>query len=276
MGHAWSAQMVNLARDLRVQGYEDGTLWFREKNGVEVVVEPLLDGASLAVHARLGRVGWQEDGPGLADLLRANAPSNGRCITAIDAVDEDVVLFRRFDDASLPYEAFVNHVQHFSQAAAEGVTAPAMPQADHADHGVALPTHVEADNVMRNAIGDFAHARGLEPPEDTSHFLVCMPDGGGISVQIEPTSGDVLLMSHFGSVPADETTLRKLLELHMLGELTGGAFFAIDEHDRDLILYRRVGIETLDGMELDRLLNRLGVATVDCAQQVGIALPRFD
>ena len=136
--------------------------------------------------------------------------------------------------------------------------------------------HAQAANAVRNAIGDFAHARGLTPPEDASHFLVCMPGGGGISVQLEPSSGDVLLISHLGPVPADEPLLRQLLELHMLGESTGGAYFAIDAQTDDLMLHRRVGAEGFDGLVLDRLLNAMGAATVDCAQRLGIVLPRFD
>lgn len=276
MSHAWSAQMIHLSRDLGVPGYEDGTLWFREQGGIEVVVEPLLDGESLAVHARLGRVGWEDAGLGLEELLRANAPSGGRCITAIDAVENDVILFRRFDDASLPYEAFVDGVQQFARIAAEGLPVLASVSSNDQDDGVTTLRHLQTDNLVRNAIGDFAHARGLEPPEDTSHFLVCMPGGGGISVQVEPASGDVLLISHLGPAPADDQELRQLLELHMLGEATGGAYFAIDEQGGDLILHRSVSADGLDGLELDRLLNALGGATLDCAQRLGISLPHFD
>lgn len=276
MSHAWSTQMGHLARDLGVHGYENGTLWFREQSGVEVVVEPMLDGESLALHARMGRVGVQASGPSLEDLLRANALSESRCITAIDAVDDDVILFRRFDNAALSYESFVEHVQQFAQTAGEGLPALASSQDDQMSEGLPPSGHAQTVNAVRNAIGDFAHARGLTPPEDASHFLVCMPGGGGISVQLEPSSGDVLLISHLGPVPADEQTLRQLLELHMLGESTGGAYFAIDGQSDDLMLHRRVGADGFDGLVLDRLLNAMGAATVDCAQRLGIALPRFD
>ncbi|MDO9434129.1 type III secretion system chaperone [Hydrogenophaga sp.] len=212
----------------------------------------------------------------MVDLLRANAPSNAQCIAAIDAVEDDVILFRCFNDASLPYEIFVGQVQRFAKVVAEGVPVHSAAQHEKAANGAQHALHVEASQVVRNAIRDFAHARGLTPPEDTDKFLVCMPGGGGISVQIEPSSGDVLLTSHLGPVLADDPTLRPLLELHMLGEATGGAFFAMDEPEGDLVLYRCVSAETLDGLELDRLLNRLGVATVDCAQRIGITLPRFD
>lgn len=276
MSHAWSAQMANLARDLGVHGYEDGTLWFRQQSGVEVVVEPLLDGESLAVHARLGRIGWQDGGPSLDALLRANAPSKTRCIVAIDAVDEDVVLFRRFDDADVPYASFVDGVQQFAQAAAEGSTQPlTWPENDLSGDGL-LPVHADASSAMRNAIAAFAHARGLEAPEDTSQFLVCMPGGGGISLQIDPATGELLLVSHLGPAPTEEQALRQLLELHMLGEVTGGAYFAIDAQRDDLILHRSVSADGLDGLELDRLLNTMGAATLDCAGRLGISLPRFD
>lgn len=268
MSHAWSEQMVHLARDLKVHGYEDGTLWFREHDGVEVVVEPMLDGVSLALHARLGRVDLQEN---LADLLRANAPSCRGCITAIDPVDDDVVLFRCLDDAALSYDTFVSEVQRFSQIASRGV--PSLGGHD-TDVDGPLSNHVEAQSLLRNAFGDFAHARGLEAPTDTDHFLVCMPEGGGISVKIDPASGQALLVSRLGLVPQGDRALRELLELHMLGESTGGAFFAID--GGDLILYRSVGVDTLDGLALDQLLSKLGGATVDCAQRLGIGLPRFD
>ncbi|QHE85790.1 type III secretion system chaperone [Hydrogenophaga sp. BPS33] len=276
MSHAWSTQMGNLARDLGVHGYEDGTLWFRQQSGVEVVVEPLLDGESLAVHARLGRVGWQDGGPSLDALLRANAPSKTRFIVAIDAVDEDVVLFRRFDDADVPYASFVDGVQQFAQAAAEGSTRPLTWQENDLSGDALLPVHADASSAMRNAIAAFAHARGLEPPEDTSQFLVCMPGGGGISLQIDPATGELLLVSHLGPVPTEDQALRQLLELHMLGEVTGGAYFAIDAQRDDLILHRSVSADGLDGLELDRLLNTMGAATLDCAGRLGLSLPRFD
>lgn len=288
----WQALLYQLAAEFGIADYSGGSLWFKPEDGVPITVEPMHDAPALAVYAGLGRIGLlNPDGsmsgtPTAKALLRANAPRHRRPVCSIDPVDDEIVLFRRLEGPDLDYPVFRAGLDEFVlqvQAALAGHLLPV-------DSSVppAAPTHDAAQVAAFESVwSEFVHQRGLqgrtETPMPGDECLMPLLDGGGIVIGYEPADHTVLLKSVLASLPlgdaqrsgsSEDEILRPLLAMHLLGENTAGASFAIDEGGTDgLVLYRRLPVNGLRADVLADTLDRLAQDSTRFCAAVGLQLP---
>lgn len=283
---AWSGAMQRLATDLGVAQYESGLFWFQLEGGPQIQVEPLEQGDAIALHAGFGLVpyGGEDEDTVLTDLLSANSPRQRGPVWAIDPVDGQAVLFQRFDDADITYEAFLERVRVFAARAAGGLEPRSLAQEEPAEQSGSI-----ADlDAFRHVLVDFAFQRGFAPlaaeVADAGECLVALGGGGGVLIQFEPSSSMVLLKSVMGFLPMDEVELgnaqpgaflRPLLEAHLLGEATHGACFAIDDQGGDLVAYLHLPLAGLDGFKLGEALDDLADVSIRIAEQINLKMPNL-
>lgn len=127
----------------------------------------------------------------------------------------------------------------------------------------------------------YCHDNGFAPPpdatpDDESH-IIAVESGHYIFVQEEPIAETVLVKAVLAFLPldsADEAGIyRQLLEAHLLGEATGGACFAIDPDEDELIAYRRLPVATLDARRLATEISELAATTVRFAEMLQLPPP---
>lgn len=280
--HNGSDCLHRLAADLGVADYRAGPMWFSLDSGLEVVIEPLEDGSAIAAHANLGPVPTArdeaEDDP-CFDLLVANAADanahGDAAVYAIDPVSGSLMLFTRLPQAALGgYEDFTARVRAFAQAAqAANEALPGMPaRAPTPRPDTRSRLH---DDTFANLWAEYAFtaglARGVPEAKDGGHLLA-LHRGGYVFVQPEPDSDHVLLKAVLAFIPLDDdideaAVYRQLLEAHLLGEATGGAYFAIDLKSHELVACRRLALNGLDAHALDEAIDGLAnTAQHFCAQ----------
>ncbi|MES3001979.1 MAG: type III secretion system chaperone [Pseudomonadota bacterium] len=267
-----SGYLHRLAADLGVADYQAGSLWFSLDGGIEVVVEPLEDGSAIAAHANLGPApvarDEAEDDP-CYDLLVANVPdanADGDAVVyAIDPVSESLMLFTRLPPAEPGgYEDFAARVRAFAQAAQTANDAlPGMPP--RASAARRDPRGRLHDDTFANLWAEYAFKAGLArgvPEAQDGGYLLALHRGGFVLVQPESGFGRVLLKAVLAFIPLDDdideaVVCRQLLEAHLLGEATGGAYFAIDRKSHELIACRRLALNGLDAHALDEAIDAL-------------------
>jgi hypothetical protein len=270
--HNGSNYLQRLAADLGVADYQAGPMWFSLDGGIEVVIEPLEDGSAIAAHANLGPAPGArdeaEDDPGF-DLLAANAPDaneDGETVAyAIDAVSESLMLFTRLPHAEHGgYDEFAARVRAFARAAQTALDAlPGVPA--RASTTRPEPRTRLCDDTFANLWAEYGFtrglARGVSEMKDGTHLLA-LHQGGYVFVQPSANSDCVLLKAVLAFIPLDDDideagAYRQLLEAHLLGEATGGAYFAIDRKSRELIACRCLALNGLDAHALDQAIDAL-------------------
>jgi hypothetical protein len=283
----WSAAVHRLAADVGLSNYDDGLFWFQFENGPQVYVEPLAEGKAVALHASLGSVmhASQDADELISGLLNANAPRHRAPVCAIDPTDGQIVLFQRFDDAGISYEDFVERVHAFAERAAGGLEVLLRPKSEDVPQNDSALANADA---FRHILTDFAFQRGFAPVAaevaESGECLVALGDGGGVLIQFEAATSTVLLKSVMAFMPMDEEDmgaaqlgefLRPLLEGHLLGEATRGACFAIDDRTGDLVAYRHLALEGLDGHRLGEALDEIAEVSVRFAHRINLKMPNL-
>lgn len=98
---------------------------------------------------------------------------------------------------------------------------------------------------------------------DLGRSLVMGPDRtlelrfeGGIAVTLELTAENGLYFySVMGAAPSDLSALRALLESQFFGQIAGGARFAIDPANGDLLLIERIDLANMPPQAMPRTLS---------------------
>jgi hypothetical protein len=113
--------------------------------------------------------------------------------------------------------------------------------------------------------------------EDEELFVIAMDSGHLIVVEEEPSLETVLVKALLAYLPLDDDDVtpiyRQLLEAHLLGEATGGASFAIDPDEDELIAYRRLPAATLDARRLATEISELATTAMRFADMLQLPAP---
>ncbi|MDO9406731.1 MAG: type III secretion system chaperone [Polaromonas sp.] len=261
--HTWSDLLARFALELGASHYRSGPLCFALPNGPSIVAELLDDGRALALTVDLEHAPEESR---LEEFLSANQFENAQD-TGIYAVlkTKNALLFcRRMEDAGqFAYDDLVRELQGFSASAQ--AARDALPDALQGT-AEAPPQDAWADNMetFRHIWTDLAFAQGLasELPKATADgsYILALDGAGYVFVRPDNARGCVViktmvaLLPLFGDEPA---AWLSLLDAHLLGQGTEGAFFAIYADEQELVLWRSLPMANLDGFTLNHAIDSL-------------------
>ncbi|MDO9437434.1 type III secretion system chaperone [Hydrogenophaga sp.] len=261
--HSWFDLMTRFAQQMGEANYRSGALSFAEADGPTVVAELLDDGRALAMTVDLQH---KPDPSELEAFLAANRVQNAQDagIYAFSPVEGTLLFFRRLEDAGqYTYEEWIGELQAFERSAKAALQA-----VPHALEGEApSPQDDGADNAesFKHIWSDFAYAQklGAEPPELSADgsYILALEGLWHVFVRPDNARGRVVLKMAVTLLPLlidDEPAVwSSLLKAHTLGQGTGGAFFAIDHEEQELVVWRSLPLASLDGYGLNDAIDSL-------------------
>lgn len=259
---------------------------------VPVSVELIEGGSALAVHADLGPVPAGADSHLLEAMLAANLPSDHRRgVLAIDPITSVAVLFRRLDIEQAAYESFIEDLHAFADVAVrarEALVALAEDRIGPNEFSDALAVTPASTTAGARGEGRWMavwneHVRGRgqaahEGADAQALSDVLLSDAGHYLLASETPDG-LMLKAVLAFVSVDglgRDTLVQLLQGHLLGEATRGAFFALDESTGELLLCRHVPAQRLEASGLTDELDRLATTALHFASTLHIEPPVQD
>lgn len=261
--HSWSDLMARFAQEMGETDYRSDVLGFAEGDGPTVLAELLDDGRALGL-----TVGLQHtpDPSQLEAFLAANRVENAQDagVYAFSPVHGTLLFFRRLENAgAYAYGEWVSELQAFEQAAKAALEA--LPGA--LEVGAPPPADDGADNAesFKHIWSDFAFAQklGAEPEERCADgsFILALEGLWHVFVRPDNARGRVVLKMAVTLLPllnVDEPAVwSSLLQAHTLGQGTGGAFFAIDNEEQELVVWRSLPMAGLDGYALNDAIDSL-------------------
>lgn len=264
--HSWSHLMARFAQAMGTSDYRFGPLSFSQADGPTIVAELLDNGRALGLTVDLQHA---PDASRLEGFLVANQTENAQSAgvyAALPSGRNSLLFFRRLEDANqCAYEDMEQALLAFAQTAQAALDAlPDALQGAAFDAPMADAAATHAD-TFHHVWSDFALAQGLgqelPAPEADGSFILSLDGERHVFVRPDTARGCVVLTTSMALLPLfndnESAVWLGLLEAHTLGQATGGAVFAIDADEQELIAWRSLPLAGLDAYALNDAIDSL-------------------